>query len=365
MPAALWQRIHDDLKAKIDSGEMAPHEPLPHDQDLADSYGVSRITAHRALYELQRIGYVVRKRKAGTVVAELKKSERKTIAAVFFNLGQRFESALLSSITLAIGDEMRVEVAESRHDPVREIEIIRQLSQEAAGIILFPTCDPSTAPALAEICHSGYPLVCVDRFPSQVECDSVLTDNYGATKEGMELLFSRGHRAIAHLTDLETHVASTADRMRAFEDAMTERALDPRRLVRTFPYLAPDSAREYEQAVQLVHDALHAMLSGPEPPTAIFCLRDLYAAAAVEAAERLGLSVPEDLEVMAFLDRQSLLLRRPETVVRIHQDLDEMGRIAVETLKARMADPALRRVSALVPAGFQDRIGGEPEFVPR
>ncbi|MDX2066628.1 MAG: GntR family transcriptional regulator, partial [Fimbriimonadaceae bacterium] len=350
MPATLWQQIHDDLASRIASGQLVPSAVLPTDVELAEQWGVSRLTAHRALYELQRSGFVVRKRKIGTVVAERPPTEKPNIAAIFMNVGHRFESALLSSLSTGFGDEVRLQVAESRHKPEREAELIETLSREVDGIVLFPTCAPENNDLIQRLVDRGYPLVVVDRYLEGVACDAVLTDNYEVTRQGVQWLIERGHRVIAHFTDFEAHVVSTAQRLQAFRDVIAEQMPGAAPLVRTFPYLAPEHSGEYEQAVQLVHDSLHTLLASANPPTALFCLRDLYAAAAVEACERLQVSVPGDLEILAFLDRRSLLVRRPEVLARIHQDLEEVGRIAAQRVLERLSRGCSRAERFLVRA---------------
>jgi DNA-binding LacI/PurR family transcriptional regulator len=48
--------------------------------------------------------------------------------------------------------------------------------------------------------------------------------------------------------------------------------------------------------------AATALLQGPARPDALFCANDVMACAAVDAARRLGLSVPRDLSVVGFDD---------------------------------------------------------------
>lgn len=360
MARSRWQEIYDSLLARVETGELRPGDALPADDDLAAEWGVSRLTAHRALYELSRAGVVTRTRGAGTVVAVRAEPPRPIVAAVVFNLSQRFEADLLSAVANALGDEYRIELVETHHDPVREGAMLRRLVRESDAIVLFPTCAPENDALVAEITESGYPLVCVDHYPEGVVCDAVLSDHYGAARSGMERLFERGHRRIAHLTDMETHVVSTAERLRAYEDAVRARGGDPARLVRSFPYLAPNSAREYEQARQLVHDALAAMLAGPEPPTAVFCMRHLYGVVAMEALERLGRRVPEDVEVLAFFDRHSFLMHHPERTIRIFQDLDEIGRLAAGKIVGRLRGAPVAPTQTVIPARRKEPVAARP-----
>ncbi|MEU8146507.1 LacI family DNA-binding transcriptional regulator [Nonomuraea sp. NPDC052129] len=93
------------------------------------------------------------------------------------------------------------------------------------------------------------------------------------------------------------------------------------------------------------HDQGHALLSLPDPPTAIFAGSDLMAFGVFEAARQRGLRVPEDLSVVGFDDLPlSKSAWPPLTTVR--QPLQEMAALATRTVLAmkRGEAPESRRV---------------------
>jgi GntR family transcriptional regulator len=65
-----YQRIADDLREAIRSGEHAPGEALPGENDLMQRYGVARMTARQALAVLQREGLAVARRGSGVFVSD-------------------------------------------------------------------------------------------------------------------------------------------------------------------------------------------------------------------------------------------------------------------------------------------------------
>lgn len=52
--AIMYERIYGDLLAKIQSGDYQPGDRLPSEKELAEFYGVSRITAKKAMDMLDR-----------------------------------------------------------------------------------------------------------------------------------------------------------------------------------------------------------------------------------------------------------------------------------------------------------------------
>ena len=68
----LHQRIYGDLEDAILSGGLAPGERIPFEHELTERYGCSRMTVSKAISELAGRGLVVRRRRAGTFVAQPK-----------------------------------------------------------------------------------------------------------------------------------------------------------------------------------------------------------------------------------------------------------------------------------------------------
>ncbi len=69
----LYQSVETDLRARIQRGEYQPGATLPTEEALCRTYGVSRITVRRALDVLSQQGLIVRRRGAGSFVAEARK----------------------------------------------------------------------------------------------------------------------------------------------------------------------------------------------------------------------------------------------------------------------------------------------------
>jgi DNA-binding GntR family transcriptional regulator len=69
-PRLLWLQVADDLKAMIESRELASGDKLPGEAELADLYGVSRDTIRRATQELAAEKLIVILHGRGTFVSE-------------------------------------------------------------------------------------------------------------------------------------------------------------------------------------------------------------------------------------------------------------------------------------------------------
>ena len=65
-PLPLYHRVYLLLRQQIAEGAWSPDTPLQGEHELAETYGVSRITLRRALLRLEKEGMVLRRRGAGT-----------------------------------------------------------------------------------------------------------------------------------------------------------------------------------------------------------------------------------------------------------------------------------------------------------
>lgn len=68
--ATRHDHIVEDIRSLIVDGRWLPGSQLPVETELAERYGVSRMTMNKALGQLAREGFLVRRKKSGTQVAQ-------------------------------------------------------------------------------------------------------------------------------------------------------------------------------------------------------------------------------------------------------------------------------------------------------
>jgi len=70
-PLPPYARVKQFLKDSLEAGRWAPGQQMPSEADLVAQFGVSRMTVHRALRELQDAGLIERVQGVGTFAAQL------------------------------------------------------------------------------------------------------------------------------------------------------------------------------------------------------------------------------------------------------------------------------------------------------
>jgi GntR family transcriptional regulator len=71
-PVPRYRQIAGIIRARIESGEIQPGQPIPSQNTIMQTYGVARMTAHKALQVLADEGVVVVVPGVGALVATRK-----------------------------------------------------------------------------------------------------------------------------------------------------------------------------------------------------------------------------------------------------------------------------------------------------
>jgi DNA-binding LacI/PurR family transcriptional regulator len=158
---------------------------------------------------------------------------------------------------------------------------------------------------------------------------SIEIDDCQGGKLAAQYLASKGHRRCAFIGDIDPPdfaIRPVVKRLEGFRQGLDEAGLTLTvEYIRSTPY-------GQQQTQQAVFELLHL----PLPPTAIFAAADIQATVALKVARGMGLHIPGDLAVLGFDD---LDLADYIGLTTIHQPLDDSGRIAVELLLSKLADP--------------------------
>ncbi|MDP9641057.1 DNA-binding LacI/PurR family transcriptional regulator [Actinopolyspora lacussalsi] len=186
----------------------------------------------------------------------------------------------------------------------------------------------------------GLPAVLLADPVDRLGLPSVWTDDRGVMTEVLERLAALGHRWITRVAGPEEFV-HTGIRSDAFTEAAARLGLEGARIVHA-DYTDESAAR-----------VVRAALSSSEAPSALVFDNDVMAVSALGVVRELGLSVPEDVSLVAWDDSALCRLVRP-ALSAVRRPIAERGATAVRMLLE------LRSRSTL-----EDRRTSDPEFVER
>jgi LacI family transcriptional regulator len=169
--------------------------------------------------------------------------------------------------------------------------------------------------------------VLLDRFVD-AGLDQVGCDNEQPTARLVEHLIDLGHRRIAMAIGIPG-LSTTDERVRGYRTALEQGGLE------FDPQLVAEGGSLRDQA----QAAMHTLLDLPDPPTAVVSGNNFMTIGLLRAIAERGLSVPDDLALVAFDDFEWADLFAPRLTV-IRQPTTELGSRAVELLLSRLEDPS-------------------------
>jgi len=300
-------------------------------REIADLAGVSIATVSRVLNERDDVSEetrelvrrIVREHgyRANRSARGLSRGRTGLVGVLVPLVHPAYFSAILSGAAEALYEQdMRVVLSPTQHEHEREVSLVDRLAHGLTDGALLVLPEESS-PELERLLDEGYRFVVVDplrALPSRVP--SVSAAHASGADQALRHLLELGHRRIAVVTGPRGWVA-TEDRRRGYHAALAAAGIMPD------PELEVEADFEIDGGAR----ATDALLSLPEPPTAIFAFNDNLAVGAVHAARARGLSVPGDLSVVGFDDVEHATIVSPR-LTTVRQPLAEMGRMAVSLL---------------------------------
>jgi LacI family transcriptional regulator len=187
--------------------------------------------------------------------------------------------------------------------------------------------------------------VFVDRPPAMLPADSVLADNREGAQAGVKHLIDHGHRRIAFLGDLVS-ITTAADRYAGYQDSMRAAGLT----------VDPGIVRRDLHTVMAAEVAVTELLTGPEPPTALFSAQNLVTLGTVRALRTCG--AQHRTALVSFDDVPLADLLEPAVTV-IAQDVLAIGTLAARILFRRIDGDTSEPRTHIVPTRLIQRGSGE------
>jgi len=176
--------------------------------------------------------------------------------------------------------------------------------------------------------RSPLPIVLVDNYHQSL--DSILIENVEGAFTATNHLIELGHRRIAMING-SLRSLPAAERLEGYKKALNSHniAFDEDLVIICDDSKDEDGFNEYAGYL-----AINKLFQRNDNfPTGVFISSDVQAIGAIRAIQEAGLKIPEDVAVVGFDDIQFAKFLGLTT---IHQPILEMGRLAVERLKACM-----------------------------
>lgn len=359
MKETLYGKIYHELLGKIKSGELAPGARLPTEHELMAQYGVSRITAIRAMKELEKDLYIYRRQKSGSFVRDYLHTDEGALKnGALIPVILPFErnpglGIMFGAQAAASTNALFTTFFHTQGNIKTERKILEKvLDMDIAGLVFCGNSAHENLDLLSRIYLKKTPIVLVDQALPGISLPLVTSDNEGGMREVVEHLLRSGHTRIAYFPYF-TNMSSTerlrfAGYCKGFLEnghpIPCEYLYTPVFGPNARPSLVPLHHRaEYHKRYISATIAYYRSL--PAMPTAIVCTNDVIAYRLIRALREEGYRVPEDISVTGF-DNYDF----PEPAVEIstvEQDWHNLGAIAIEHIVAMIEGKSVPPVTRL------------------
>lgn len=344
---ALYEQIKGYIKSLILMKELKPDELVPSEFELADRFGVSRITAKRALDDLCAEGFVYRIQGKGTFVKATESNERRVqgrIGTVMPFYPDYFALKIISGIEqVAQDNNFEFILRNSNGEPEKEKRIIEDyIVQDVQGIIVLP-CRSSgdMVQFYRQILEHNVPLVFVDKYLPDLDIDYVVSDNYGGAYDGTKRFIEKGHTDIAVIAPVAESASSVIHRIEGYKSALLDHGISV-----NDDLILSDIARGDTASITDFISTVN--------PTAVFALNEHIAIDTLHVFRELRISVPEDVSMVVF-DDVNIIKYINLSVSAVKQQVFELGKTACRIIVDRLKYNTPLRKRVVLPTEFINR----------
>lgn len=312
----LYAQLKELVKTDISSGRLRPGTRLPSTLEMARDYSVCHKTVQLAMQALTREGYLVRRPRYGTVVADAPPENRwrQGVGRLVLVVDYMDEGFISGAFVRDLVEGVRSAAADAGWaldtSLYTNFQPVTEEGPFDGCLLLRPSRD-----AALRIKKQGIPTMLLDVAHPRSGISYVQTDNADGIRQAVEHLASLGHRRILYAhSDIEAEVNhSGRERHRAFVEQAEQLGIDPAE-----------------------HTVL-AVALGPRIAGACFTavLTDGYSSTchALNQLRKLSIVWPRDVSVVAF-DDVELAEHMPAPLTVVRQNLFEVGRIGCQSLIA-------------------------------
>lgn len=327
MAKFIYIEIKEYLLRLIKENRSTPGYMLPSENQLAVKFATTRITAKRALNELQQEGYILRKHGKGSFINQAATEGALSQTGEFICLMlPNIDSIFISRIVKGVRETclqfgytpLIVNEPNLQSDLIAEI-----MKRDIKGIIVFPNSKTNYNKDLLALSFKNFPMIFIDRYMSGLEVSSVSSNHEEAGRLAVRILSERGCKNIGFITSPAPYTSSAQERIFGYERQHIENQM----LIRN-DYILEVSKQDEDIDEKLVrYFQKHPEIDG------LLSYGDIIGIHVYKALRECKIRVPQQMKVI-FLDDEyanysDILPFSPSCII---QQSREIGRQAASLL---------------------------------
>ncbi|MEM6891315.1 MAG: LacI family DNA-binding transcriptional regulator [Pseudomonadota bacterium] len=256
---------------------------------------ISKAMRARVLEAARQLGYVRTDRQAlnGTYNLQSAPSASGPIAFVVDNLASSPEAVhAFDGVVSALKATGRLVILiETSNDPELEPKALNFLLETGVSAIIYACIFTRLVELPKVLAEAEVPVYLLNCYTDPPSFPSVVPGEVAGGHAATAALLREGHKRIGVITG-EMFMEAAGDRLQGYRNALATADL---------PY-DDDLVVEGNWLPSSGYEGTQALMSLPNPPTAIFCQNDRMAVGCYEALKERGLKIPEDISVIGYDD---------------------------------------------------------------
>lgn len=278
----------------------------------------NRIIIERAINDL--------KFSVNEIARNLKTSKTKTIGIIIPSLENLFCTSLISYVEESLSKKgYSTIICNYREDTNLEKEKLKlMLNKMVDGIIIIPSV--KIKDALIDVINRGIPVVLIDRLVKDVNCDTIVVDNFNASYIAVEHLIIKGHKRTAIICGPD-NVYTAKERLRGYLAVYEDYNIEvDHNLIRFGDYYTQSGYKLCKELIEM-----------KEPPTAIFVTNYAMTLGLIMALNEKNIKVPDEISIIGFDNLLISKIVKPSLTIII-QPMKQLGEAAANIMLKRLQD---------------------------
>lgn len=224
----------------------------------------------------------------------LKSKKSGLMGVIVADITNPFSSILVKGVNDACTEnEYDVIIANSDDDPKKERDyIFSMIDRQVEGIII--NTSGGNDELIAQLISEGIKIVVADRVINSNIVDTVTTNNEDVTREMTQIIYNEGFEKVAFFSKSIENNTTRSRRHNSFLEESKNYQDSPEELVHIMPENADDDL--------FVNELLKFIRQNKEYKKAILAVNGVMVLNMLNAINKLGLKIPEDIGICGFDD---------------------------------------------------------------
>ena len=297
---------------------------------LRDSIEISEDTRQKVQAFAKLYNY-----RPNNIALSLKNRKTKTIGIIIPEIVHHFFSKVITGIELVSNKRgYNVIVGLSNESFDKEVLNMQMLANGSIdGFILSiakETLQQQDYHHFTETINQGMPIVMFDRVVNDIACDKVIVDDVKGAKKAVDKLLDNGCKHVA-IISTKDYVSVGKLRTQGYLKALEGHKIEAKSSL----ILKVEDKLLSDNHLDELQKEIEILFKSNDKIDGIFAVNELYAVTAIKVARKLGLNIPEDLQVVSFSDGV-LSKHSTPSLTTISQHGQEIGERAATLLINRL-----------------------------